>query len=98
MDPTRVAALLCERPARHFGLYPRKGALIPSADADLAIVERRAWTFDESAMASEVKRSPYHGLKFGGRVVATYVRGTPVLEGGRVTGTPGQGEFIRPVG
>ena len=98
MDPTRVAALLCERPARHFGLYPRKGALIPGADADLAIVERRAWTFDESAMASEVKWSPYHGLEFGGRVVATYVRGTPVFEGGRVTGTPGHGEFIRPVG
>ena len=98
MDPIRVAALLCERPARHFGLYPRKGALIPGADADLAIVEREAWTFDESAMASEVKWSPYHGLEFGGRVVATYVRGTPVFEGGRVTGAPGQGEFIRPVG
>ena len=97
MDPTRVAALLSERPARHYGLYPLKGALIPGADADLAIVERQAWTFDESKMASEVKWSPYNGLQFGARVVATYVRGTPVFEGRRVTGTPGGGEFVRPV-
>ncbi|MGI9333674.1 MAG: dihydroorotase [Gammaproteobacteria bacterium] len=97
MDPTRVAALLCERPARHFGLYPRKGALIPGADADFALVERRAWTFDESKMVSEVKWSPYHGLEFGARVIGTYVRGVPVFERGRVTGEPGGGEFIRPV-
>ena len=97
LGPTRVAALLSERPARHFGLYPRKGALIPGADADLAIVERKGWTFDESEMISEVKWSPYHGLEFGARVVATYVRGTPVFDGGRVTGKPGGGEFIRPV-
>lgn len=97
LDPARVAALLSERPARHFGLYPRKGALIPGADADLAVVERRPWTFDESKMASAVKWSPYHGLEFGGRVTATYVRGKPVFEGGRVAGKPGGGEFIRPV-
>ena len=97
LDPTRVAALLSERPARHFGLYPRKGALIPGADADLAIVDKTAWTFDEANMASEVKWSPYHGLEFGAKVVSTYVRGTPVFEGGRVTGKPGGGEFIRPV-
>jgi allantoinase len=98
MSPIRVAALLAERPARHFGLYPKKGALIPGADADLAIVARDAWSFDEAQMASEVKWSPYHGLEFGGRVVSTYVRGVPVYEDGRIVGDPGWGRFVRPVG
>ena len=97
LAPSRVAALLSERPARHFGLYPRKGALIPGADADLAIVAPESWALDASTMASAVKWSPYDGMSFGGRVTQTYVRGRPVFENGSVVGTPGQGSFIRPV-
>ena len=97
LAPSRVAALLSERPARHFGLYPRKGALTPGADADFAIVSARPWTFDAAGMASKVKWSPYDGMTFGARVTDTYVRGTPVYAGGRVTGAPGTGTFIRPV-
>ena len=97
LAPSRVAALLSERPARHFGLYPRKGALTPGADADFAIVSARPWTFDAAGMASAVKWSPYDGMTFGARVTGTYVRGTPVYAGGRVTGAPGTGTFIRPV-
>lgn len=98
LSATRVAALLSERPARHFGLYPRKGALIPGADADFAIVERTPWTFDAAAMASKLGWSPYDGMTFGARVGATYVRGRLVYENGRVIGPAGGGQFIRPVG
>ena len=97
LSPCRVAALLAERPARHFGLYPRKGALTPGADADFAIVAPGPWTFDAAGMASEVKWSPYDGMTFGARVTGTYVRGTPVYAEGRVTTAPGTGTFIRPV-
>lgn len=97
MAPNRVAALLSERPARHFGLYPRKGALIPGADADLAIVEPGPWTFDEAQMASAIKWSPYDGLTFGARIIATYLRGQVVYENGRVVGPAGGGQFVRPV-
>ena len=97
LAPSRVAALLAERPARHFGLYPRKGALTPGADADFAIVSARPWTFDAAAMASRVKWSPYDGMTFGARVTGTYVRGVEVYADGRVTAAPGTGTFIRPV-
>ena len=94
---TRVAALLSERPARHFGLYPRKGALTPGADADFAIVAPGAWTFDAAGMASKTKWSPYDGMTFGARVTATHVRGMPVYAEDAVTARPGTGTFIRPV-
>ena len=97
LAPSRVAALLSERPARHFGLYPRKGALTPGADADFAIVAPGPWTFDAAGMASKVKWSPYDGMIFGARVTGTYVRGTPVYAEGSVTGAPGTGTFVRPV-
>ncbi len=97
MSPSRVAALLSERPARHFGLYPRKGALMPGADADFLVVDPNSWTFDAELMASKIKWSPYDGMTFGARVEATYVRGAPVYEKGHVTGPAGGGRFVRPV-
>ena len=97
MSPTRVAGLLSERPARHFGLFPRKGALIAGGDADFIVVEPTPWTFDAGNMASEVKWSPYDGMRFGARVDATWVRGRPVFAEGRVAAPPGWGAFIRPV-
>ena len=96
MPATRVAELLSERPARHFGLFPRKGALIPGGDADFIVVDPSPWTFDAANMASEVKWSPYDGMRFGARVEATYVRGKPVFMDGRVVAPAGSGAFIRP--
>ena len=96
MSPTRVAELLSERPARHFGLFPRKGALIPGGDADFIVVDLSPWTFDAANMASEVKWSPYDGMRFGARVEATYVRGKPVFMDGQVVAPAGSGAFIRP--
>ena len=97
MSPTRLAGLLSERPARHFGLFPRKGALTPGGDADFIVVEPTPWTFDAGNMASEVKWSPYEGMRFGARVDATWVRGRPVFAEGRVVGPPGWGAFVRPM-
>jgi allantoinase len=98
LSPTRVAALLAERPARHFGLYPRKGALVPGADADFAVVDPTRWTFNADKMASKLGWSPYDGMSFAARVDAAYVRGRPVYAQGRVIGPAGGGQFIRPVG
>ncbi len=97
LSPTRVAALLAERPARHFGLYPQKGALVPGADADFIVVEPKAWTFDAARMASKVKWSPYDGMRFGARVSATYLRGRAVYRSGENVGRRGGGRFVRPV-
>ena len=98
LAPSRVAALLAECPARHFGLYPRKGALIPGADADIVVVDPNPWTFDAESMASKVKWSPYDGMTFAARVEATYLRGKAVYAGGWVTGPAGGGAFVPPVG
>ncbi len=96
LDVTTVARHLAEGPARHFGLYPRKGALTPRGDADFAILDPTPHTLDQAGMASEVKWSPYHGRELAGRVAATYLRGQPVFADGQVTARPGMGRFVRP--
>jgi allantoinase len=96
LSPTLVARLASENPARHFGLFPRKGQLAVGADADVAVLQRGLRAFDQAAMVSAVKWSPYHGREMAGTVAATYLRGRKVFEHGRVLVEGGHGQFIRP--
>lgn len=67
-------------PARHWGLYPRKGTIQPGADADLALVDLgREWTIDDAKIQSRSKISPWHGRKVKGLPVHTIVRGRFVM-------------------
>lgn len=92
---TRLAALVAANPARRFGLYPRKGAILPGADADLALVDlERRWTLAADALFARSGLSPYVGREFRGAVVRTLVRGRVVYEKGEITVAPGHGRFV----
>ncbi len=67
-------------PARIWGLFPRKGAIAPGADADLALVDLSAeWTIDDAKIQSRSKISPWHGRSVKGLPVHTIVRGRFVM-------------------
>lgn len=95
VDLPAIARLCAEAPARLFGLYPRKGTLEPGADADLVLVERTPSVIDAAEQFSKARLTPFAGRRVPGRVVATYLRGEPVFERGKIVGTP-RGEFLRP--
>ncbi|HEY3062263.1 MAG TPA: allantoinase AllB [Chloroflexota bacterium] len=89
----RVVQLLCANPARRLGLYPRKGALLPGSDADLALVDLDArWTVQAEDLKTRWPLSPFLGRTLRGRVVATFVRGRMVYRDGRVLGEAGYGQ------
>ena len=95
---TLVARYLSEQPARHFGLWPRKGSLKDGADADVAVLDPKAvCTFDETLIDDWLKSSIFHGRQFTGKVAATFVRGEMVYDGKAVVGPKGYGSFIPPV-
>lgn len=65
-----------ESPAKCWGLYPTKGAVMVGSDADLAIVDTsREWTIDDAQTQSTAKISPWHGMKATALPIHTIVRG-----------------------
>ncbi len=96
--PAMVAQLLAEGPARHFGLWPKKGAIRIGADADLAVVKRERYRQDDASLHCRLAPwSPYRGMEMDFRVVETWLRGRRIFDGARVLARPGTGAFVRPV-
>ena len=88
---------LAENPARIFGLYPRKGCLIPGSDADVVLLDpEREDVIKAENLHICTGWTPYEGLTVKCAVAATVVRGALVAANGEVCGERGYGSFIRP--
>lgn len=91
----RLVELLCEQPARTFGLAPRKGAIAVGADADLVLIDPDLeWKVDGSSMHSQAGYSPYEGWSMKGKPVATMLRGRMIMADGKLLAAPGNGEYL----
>ena len=93
----RLVSLICENPARIFGIYPQKGAIRVGSDADVVIVDmEKEYVIQAEKLHSKQKHTPYDGLKVKGVPVLTMVRGEVVMENGEVIGKSGYGKFVTP--
>ncbi|OZM77133.1 dihydroorotase family protein [Pseudonocardia sp. MH-G8] len=82
-----VARVYAEAPARAYGMWPRKGSLLPGADADIVLVDptvRRTLRNDD--VLSKAGWTPYDGRAVTGKVVRTYLRGECVAVDGAAVG------------
>ncbi|NEU32409.1 allantoinase AllB [bacterium LRH843] len=78
-----IANMTSTNVAKSFGIYPQKGSIRVGSDADFAIVDlNEEWTYLATKTLSKTKSeySPYHNMKFKGRVESTIVRGTVVYD------------------
>lgn len=91
-----VVRLCCTTPARIFGLYPKKGAIVPGSDADLVLFDPDAeWVLTHGALHENVDYTPYEGFRMRGKPVMTISRGEVVAQKGKFVGTPGRGRFVK---
>jgi allantoinase len=89
---SRLVEMNSFTPARRFGLYPKKGALQPGADADLVLVDMDT----EREVVHDGKGTCiYEGMKLKGWPVLTVSRGRVVYEDGKVDpAAAGLGECV----
>ncbi len=95
ISANQFVALNSTNPARIFGLYPRKGALLPGSDADIAI-----WD-PEMRVKYGVKYSQqrtdydlYEGWELVGYPERVFLRGQLIVDRGQWLGRSGQGKFL----
>ncbi len=93
---TWMARVLAENPARIFGLWPRKGAIRPGADADLTIWDPAPeWTIQQSQHLGIAGFTPYEGWRVRGKPWTTLVRGQVLLNpAGELEQKPGYGRYL----
>jgi len=91
----RLVQVLCENPAKRFGLWPRKGALAVGSDADLVILDPEVeWTITAGELHAVSDYTSFEGWKVRGKPVASFLRGRPLLKDGRLQVKPGYGVYL----
>jgi dihydropyrimidinase len=93
---TRWVETCSVTPARMFGLYPRKGAILPGSDADVVIYDPNAQhtiSVDNHHMA--VDYSAWEGMTIDGKVDTVISRGSVIVENDQYTGRKGHGQFLK---
>ncbi len=88
----RVADATATRPAKIFGLYPRKGAIRVGADADVVLVDpAKRKTISDVDVLSKCGWTPYAGRAVRGVPVYTFLRGEAIYDQGTLAVRDGFG-------
>ncbi len=95
LTPNQFVAAHCTNPARIFGLYPRKGALIPGADADIAIWDpERELRYGVDVAQHRTDYNLYEGWMLKGFPETVFLRGQMIVAEGTWRGKPGMGQYL----
>lgn len=82
-------------PAKIMGLYPRKGAIEPGADADIVVFDpNREETITHALLHERVDYTPYEGIEVHGFPVLTMRRGEVIVDDGALSAEAGSGTYI----
>ena len=82
----KIIKLLCENPAKRFGLYPKKGTIKEGSDADIIIFnQKEKWTITKDNLETKGRSCAhlYYGDNIKGKVNMTIVSGKIIYDNGK---------------
>jgi dihydropyrimidinase len=96
ISPNRFVELVSTRPAKIFGLFPRKGSISIGADADLLLWDpERKWTISAQTHRMKVDYSAYEGREVKGVPDKVLLRGQLIVDDQAYVGNVKQGQFVK---
>jgi dihydropyrimidinase len=95
LSAEQFVALNSTNPARIFGLYPRKGALLPGSDADIVIWDpEKKVKYGVKYSQQRTDYNLYEGWDLTGMPEKVFLRGRLIVDGEEWLGKRGMGEFL----
>ncbi len=96
ITPNQFVTYMCTNPAKIFGLYPRKGALLPGSDADVVIWDPEKHV--KYGVAHSYQRTDYNlyeGWELVGYPEKVFLRGKLIVDSDEWKGKRGGGKFLK---
>ncbi|HKG52813.1 MAG TPA: dihydropyrimidinase [Anaerolineales bacterium] len=92
----QFVAYNCTNPAKIFGLYPRKGALLPGSDADIVIWDpEKKVTYGVAQAHQRTDYNLYEGWELTGMPEKVLLRGKLIVDNDKWSGKAGDGQFLK---
>ena len=92
----KLVGLMAEQPARMFGLYPRKGALLPGSDGDIVVIDpERQQVLRGETLQSRAGYTPYEGRTVWGVPLHVMRRGEWLIRQGAWANPRPDGLWLR---
>jgi dihydropyrimidinase len=92
----QFVALTSSNPAKIFGLYPRKGALMPGSDADIVVWDPdRRVRYGVEIAQHRTDYNLFEGWEIIGFPTQVYLRGHLIVEDGNWFGKQGMGKYLQ---
>lgn len=95
LSPNQFVALTSTNPAKIFGLYPRKGALLPGSDADIVLWDPdRRLRYGIAHSHHRTDYNLYENWELMGFPEKVFLRGAIIVDGDQWLGKAGMGRFL----
>ena len=96
ISANQFVELMCTNPAKIFGIYPRKGALLPGADADIVIWDpEKKVKYGVAHSHQRTDYNLYEGWELIGYPEKVFLRGKLIVDGEKWLGKAGDGKFLK---
>ncbi len=96
MTPNQFVAFTSTNPAKVFGLYPKKGALLEGSDADIVIWDpEKKLSYGVAVAHHRTDYNLFEGWEIKGYPEKVFLRGKLIVDGETWMGRAGMGEFVR---
>jgi dihydropyrimidinase len=91
----RFVELVATNPARIFGMFPQKGALLPGSDADIVLFDSTSkWRMGQANSHSCNDWHAYEGINITGKIQKVFSRGELIIDGEACLAKKGRGRYI----